>query len=329
MHHFSSKSSSNTLFHMEHPLTRSVTFTTIPTFSHCFLPYLFALAQPQTSKFTNSTFHIIFSHSNLLPLSRISHTIFFSSSNPPTHSATIKPHSELLNYLISIFLSHQNNIPHSLTTTLHTTITNHTIHNTSPYHKIAQHICHHIIPHYNHSISHYILSQRKYIPPSLATTPHTTIANHSTHNTSSHHNSINHILSPQHPAPSFLTKKVHITFVHHNTPQHVLLLQNFSLHYLITTMHNTFSQHSIPHFLIINPSRKFYGQNKNAVNIYHNSNPKQLPFNKTPAPHSSTTPYSSAKQFWPIFCNYNITYHVLQSENLARFLTSNTLHKTA
>ena len=63
--------------------------------------------------------------------------VFFSSSNPLIHSSIIKPHSELLNYLISIFLSQQNYIPHSLTTALHTTITNHTIHNTSTYHKFA------------------------------------------------------------------------------------------------------------------------------------------------------------------------------------------------
>ena len=107
----------------------------------------------------------------------------------------------------------------------------------------------------NHSIPHSILSQQIYIPLSLATTPHTTIANVGTHNTSSHHNSINHFISPQHPALSFLTTKVQITFVHHSTPHHFHLMQNLSSHSLITTMHNSFSQHPI------HSHRKYLPQN--------------------------------------------------------------------
>jgi len=83
--------------------------------------------------------------------------------------------------------SQQNFIPHSLTTTLHIKIANHTIHNTSSYHKISWHIFHHtpntviIASHTPSSHNKYIyrfLSPQRLTPQSLmsapTTHPHTT-----------------------------------------------------------------------------------------------------------------------------------------------------------
>jgi len=214
--------------------------------------------------------------------------------------------------------SQQNYITHSLTTTLDTTIANHTIHNTSSYHKISWHIFHHNTHHCNQNSPHYILSQQIYILLSLATTPQTTIANLSTHNTSSNHNSINHFISPQHPALSFLTTKVHITFVHHSTPHHVLLLQNFSSHSLRTTMHNTFSQHptlslhkSLPQNSISMLRRRWIFPTTGILNNY----PLTKLQHHILSPHDVLLWYNfgrySVTTTWHImFCNPNI-WHVL------------------